>query len=132
MAGPDPKRLFIDFDGVIHAYTSPWTNPSEIADGPVVDIATGRTSIQWLTSLIQSGNFHIHIYSRRGADPSKGGIGAMRQWLLKHGMAERYVKRIKWETGKPDYFMVIDDRAHGFDGNFPQPHDLSAFKPWNK
>ena len=28
-------RRTLDFDGVIHAYTSPWTNAETISDGPV-------------------------------------------------------------------------------------------------
>ena len=128
----DPKKIFIDFDGVIHSYNSGWTVASEVHDPPVVDESTGRDAIQWLTTLLQSGDLEIHIYSRRGTDPSKGGIGAMQQWLIDHGLAPRYLKRIKWETGKPDWFLIIDDRALGFDGSFPMPHELKGFKPWNK
>lgn len=128
----DLKRIFVDFDGVIHQYDSAWTGPTEIHDGPVVDQETGKNAVQWLTTLLQSGHFEVHIYSRRCTNPKSGGIGAMTQWLINHGMAERYLKRIKFATGKPDYFLIIDDRAIGFDGHFPQPHELNTFKPWNK
>lgn len=133
MPKPTPlKKIFIDFDGVIHRYDSRWTSASEISDPPVTDLETGKDAIQWLTTLLQSGHFELHIFSRRGADPKSGGISAMQVWLAQHGLAPRYLKRLKWVTNKPDYFMIIDDRALGFDGHFPMPHDIQDFKPWNK
>ncbi|QED26679.1 hypothetical protein FRD01_05345 [Microvenator marinus] len=128
----DLKKIYVDFDGVLHAYEQPWSGPAEIKDGPVVDSNTGKDAIQWLTTLLQSGHFEVHIYSRRCSNPKSGGIGAMTQWLIDHGLAARYLKRIKFATGKPDYFLIIDDRAIGFDGHFPQPHELKDFKPWNR
>ncbi len=130
---PEPiKKLFIDFDGVIHAYESAWTRPSEIKDGPVIDSETGQSSVQWLTRVLQSGHFEVHIFSRRATDPSQGGIVAMQNWLLEHGLSPRYLKRLKFETGKPDWHLIIDDRAIGFDGDFPMAHELKSFRPWNK
>jgi len=126
------KKIFVDFDGVLHKYESRYTVPSEITDGPVVDSESGRNAVQWLTTLLQSGHFEVHIYSRRCTDPKSGGIGAMTQWFINNGMAERYLKRIKFASGKPDWFVIIDDRAIGFDGHFPAPHELKSFKPWNK
>lgn len=126
------KKIFVDFDGVIHSYNSRWTSASEVNDPPVVDTETGKDAIQWLTTMLQSGHFEIHIYSKRGTDPKSGGISAMQLWLAEHGLAPRYLKRIKWATGKPDYFLIIDDRAIGFDGTFPMPHEVQDFKPWNK
>ena len=132
MAQKPVKKLFVDFDGVIHSYSSGWLGPTEIPDPPVVDADSGRSSIDWLTSLLQSGHFSVHIYSRRAADPEDGGVQAMGQWLLKHGLARRYLDRIEWEIEKPEFFLIIDDRAHQFDGSFPEPWDLDRFKPWHK
>jgi hypothetical protein len=126
------KKLFVDFDGVIHSYGSGWKGPANIPDPPVVDPETGRTSIEWLTSLLQSGHFVVHIYSRRAADPSEGGIQAMANWLLEHGLAKRYLDRIEWETHKPEFFLMIDDRCHQFGGEFPEPWDLDRFEPWHR
>ena len=68
------KRIFVDFDGVLHRYESSYTKPSEIKDGPVVDSQTGRDAIAWLTTLLQSGHFEVHIFSRRCSDPKSGGV----------------------------------------------------------
>lgn len=130
MAGSEEKHIWIDFDGVLHSYTSGWEGPEIISDPPVVDPETGRDAIQWLTSLLQSGHFVVHIWSRRGADARSGGIGAMKIWLQKNGLPARYLKRLKFETDKPDVFLIIDDRAWNFDGSFPDPIDVKNFKPW--
>lgn len=126
------KKLLIDFDGVLHSYTSGWQGPTVIPDPPVFDDESGRSSIDWLTSLLQSGHFDVHIWSRRNADPSEGGVEAMASWLLEHGLAKRYLDRIVWESGKPEFFLVIDDRCHRFDGEFVEPWDIDRYKPWNR
>ena len=128
----DAKHLYIDFDGVLHRYNSGWQGAGVIPDDPVVDEENGRDAIQWLTSLCQSGHFVVHIFSRRGSDPSNAGVGAMKMWLMKHGMPERYLKRLKFETQKPDMWLLIDDRCMQFDGAFPDPLDIKNFKPWWK
>jgi len=61
--------LCVDFDGVIHAYTSKWTGPRNISDGPVPG------AIDWLMSLMDvpgalgamapPGKFRVMIYSSR-------------------------------------------------------------------
>lgn len=130
MAEPK-KRVFVDFDGVLHRYTSKWEGPAVIPDGPMIDTARGRSSIDWLRSLIQSGKFVIHIYSRRGADPALGGIGAMKAWLQQHGLEARYLKQLKFETGKPEMFILIDDRCLQFQGQFPEAWELERFRPWS-
>ena len=127
---PEEKHVWIDFDGVLHSYTSGWQGPAVIPDPPVVDPNTGRDAIQWLTSILQSGHFVVHIWSRRGADPRLGGINAMRVWLQQHGLDPRYLKRLKFETDKPEAFLIIDDRCMQFRGEFPDPLDMKQFKPW--
>lgn len=126
----EEKHIWIDFDGVLHSYTSGWQGADIIPDPPVVDPVTGRDAIQWLTSLLQSGHFVVHIWSRRAIDTRSGGIGAMRVWLQKHGLDVRYLKRVKFETGKPDAFVFIDDRSMPFTGEFPDPLEIKQFKPW--
>ncbi len=126
------KKILIDFDGVIHRYNSGWQGERNIPDAPVIDKESGQDAIQWLRGLLQTGHFIIHIYSRRGSDPSKGGIGAMKVWLLKNGLEERYLKRIVFEKEKPESFLVIDDRCLQFKGKFFDPIEIKNFKPWWK
>ncbi len=126
------KKILIDFDGVIHRYNSGWLGEGQIPDAPVVDTASGQDAIQWLRTLLQCGHFAIHIYSRRGSDPSKGGIGAMKTWLSRNGLESRYLKRIVFEKEKPESFLVIDDRCLQFKGEFFEPNVIKNFKPWWK
>jgi len=125
-----PKRLYVDFDGVLHSYTSGWLGPTNIPDPPVVDAETGRTSIQWLTSLLQSGHFEVHVFSRRAADPEEGGIQAMKKWLLDQDLEPRYLDRLKFPPDKPDFWLLIDDRCRQFTGEFPDPFEIKRFRPW--
>lgn len=49
------KTLCVDFDGVIHEYTSPWINAHTISDKPV------RGALEWLISV--ADEFEVCIYS---------------------------------------------------------------------
>lgn len=118
--------LFIDFDGVIHAYRKGWSGPDIIDDEPVRDAKTGKNSIQWLRELIRSGKFKIHIWSRRGRE----GAQAMAEWLVENGLEVRYLKEITFEDDKPPAHIFIDDRAIGFQGHFPGAFELSRFTPF--
>lgn len=125
------KVLSLDFDGVIHAYTSKWTAAHEILDPPVPG------AIEFLTYAVDE--FDVAIYSTRNASP--GAIAAMKAWLLIHLTAyydgvEDYARdtlsKIKFPTTKPIAFVGIDDRVLLFDGTFPSMETLHNFKPWNR
>lgn len=118
------RILCIDFDGVIHAYTTPWGGADVIFDDPVPG------AIDWLIELVKSEDFHVCIYSSRSREES--GIHAMENWLLSHGMPFRILTEIGFPTQKPAAFLTIDDRAICFDGNFPTQDTMKDFKPWNK
>jgi hypothetical protein len=115
--------LCMDFDGVIHSYSSGWQGADNIPDDPVPGA---------FAFLIKaSGFFEIAIYSSRSGQ--EGGIKAMQEWMLKHGLDSLFVcDTLKWPTEKPPAFITIDDRAICFDGTFPDPKELRNFKPWNK
>lgn len=131
------KILCVDFDGVLHSYSSGWKGADVVSDPPV------EGAIAWLGSVIALG-YDVQIFSSRSHQP--GGIEAMRKWLVKHlpvGMMlpeeyeligpEAYVEAyIKFPTEKPAAFMSIDDRGFCFRGTFPSPLELETFKPWNK
>lgn len=125
--------LCVDFDGVVHLYTSPWERADIIADGPVPG------AIKWLWKATEW--FNVCIYSSRSK--SEAGIKAMREWLSynagvelgsDHPMAQVDHCPITFAREKPAAFLTIDDRAVCFEGDWNDldPSELLQFKPWNK
>ncbi len=131
--------LCLDFDGVIHSYTSGWMGPTEIQDPPVPG------AMEFLVKAYEV--FNINIYSSRSGTDE--GIAAMKFWLAKH-MADHFsvfgntgihpveqaeifaFAKTYWPTKKPPAMVTIDDRAITFTGTWPDIGDLLAFQPWNK
>lgn len=147
--------ICLDFDGVLHSYTTPWTNAWTIPDPPVPG------AIEWLMN--SRKQFELAILSSRSK--SLRGRWAMKRWLRYHlgefmwkgdnwdtlgdvaltrpwtgadcdeMIAEfcgRIVREIRWPWFKPAAFLTIDDRALCFDGQWPELNRIAAFKPWNK
>lgn len=114
--------ICIDFDGVIHSYTSGWKGVDVISDPPV------EHAIYALR--MYTGYFDVCIYSSRSKESA--GIDAMKKWLLDNGLEPQYLSKIRFPTQKPAAFLTIDDRAICFHGYFPSPKEIKAFKPWNK
>jgi hypothetical protein len=138
--------LCIDFDGVAHAYTSPWKGPDVISDNVVPGF------FEWAENANQS--FELVIYSSRSKKDS--GISAMRKWFIeqfrlyceslhaeefadaesptdiKLKAGGRPVIHLQFANEKPPAFLTIDDRAVCFEGSWPDPQELLKFKPWNK
>lgn len=128
----EPKKytVAVDFDGVIHSYTTPWVDAKTIPDPPVVG------AISWLFRLIQ--RFEVAIYSTR--NHQRGGVSAMRKWLKLHADAlwyespgHRGLEEITFPKTKPAALVYVDDRAFRFDGeNFPEAEEIHALRPWGK
>lgn len=119
--------ICLDFDGVLHSYTSGWQRADVVLDPPVAGMAS------FLELL--SAHFKIAVYSSRSHQP--GGIAAMQNWLqnalkLKFGDLPYWYKDIEWPTEKPAAHVSIDDRALTFTGRWPSIDELRRFKPWNK
>lgn len=123
--------LVLDFDGVIHSYTSGWEGADVISDPPV----DGAMRFIWEAS----EHFRVAIYSSRSNQVL--GRQAMKRWLTKHFLehwaadrtaADDKLAEIEWPTAKPSAFVTIDDRALTFDGTWPDIKTLQEFKPWNK
>lgn len=122
--------LCLDFDGVVHSYTSGWKGPRVIPDPPVPG------AIEFILTAMQT--FEVNIFSSR----SRYWFGRfmMTQWLfteiarhLGDTIATAHVmKEIKFPKHKPAAMVSIDDRALTFDGMWPQMDVLKKFKPWNK
>lgn len=124
--------LCVDFDGVIHAYTSPWTNEATISDGPVPG------ALAWLAKA--SEWFDVQVYSSRSK--SEAGIQAMRLWFARQCASEFPMSHplnnspfpISFASEKPSAFLTLDDRAICFEGKWDalNPEEMVRFKPWNK
>jgi hypothetical protein len=119
--------LCLDFDGVLHSYTSGWTLIDQIKDPPVPG------AMDFLLSASQ--HFQIHVFSSRSKDPR--GLNAMNTWLEGHiksrfGGIPGWFDDIRWPTDKPAAHITLDDRALTFTGKWPHPQQLLNFKPWNR
>jgi len=132
--------ICVDFDGVIHSYTSKWIDETTIPDPPVPG------ALRWLWKATEW--FDVQIYSSRSK--LEAGRAAMLKWMIAesakefgigHPMSgfdeERPVELaypITFAHEKPAAFLTIDDRAICFEGDWSdlEPADLLGFKPWNK
>jgi hypothetical protein len=126
MSGKKPI-LCLDFDGVLHAYTSGWQGVDVIPDGPVPG------AMFFLLQAVR--RFDVCIYSTRSNDPA--GIMAMdraiKEWLDAELLPVQVAEvrwHIKFPAEKPPAMVTIDDRAVTFTGAFPSVEDLLAFKTW--
>ena len=129
--------ICVDFDGVIHSYTSGWKGVANIPDPPVPH------AIEWLKQHLPLPDAiccmapsytgpTVVIYSSRSK--SWRGRRAMKKWFIKHGLPACYITEgvLQFPTKKPAAFLTIDDRAICFDGTFPTTKEMLDFKPWNK
>lgn len=149
--------LCLDFDGVIHGYTSRWKGASVIPDPPVPG------ALRFIAEAMKT--YDVNIFSSRSHQ--WGGKRAMKRWLRGEyealGQAETMlqpwwadlvidmgaatmepwyvanrdaaaaiVAKIKFPWFKPPAKITIDDRALTFTGAWPSITQLDAFKPWNK
>lgn len=124
--------LCLDFDGVIHSYSSGWKGATEISDPPV------DGALSFIVEAMKY--FRVAIYSTRSNTPE--GRAAMQQWLgywsvdKTHGMPPDFDHgtwgALEWPNEKPPALITIDDRAICFMGVWPEMEALRTFKPWNK
>jgi hypothetical protein len=125
------KILCLDFDGVMHSYTSGWLGAAVITDPAVPGLFEFLEAVK--------GEFDIQVFSSRSHQD--GGVEAMLEWV----MAERKLWRerggkppadtpltLSFPKEKPAAFVSIDDRAITFNGQWPSLETLVNFEPWNK
>lgn len=129
--------LCLDFDGVLHSYTSGWKGADTIPDAPVPGM------VSFLEKAV--AQFDVQVFSSRTGQP--GGMDAMKSWLeynimdhfggamadpteLERAIAIR--DAIGWPTEKPPAMVTLDDRAIQFTGEWPAVGWLKAFQPWHK
>lgn len=144
--------LCLDFDGVIHSYSSGWKGAAVIPDVPVPG------ALEFIVKALD--HFRVAIFSSRSHQ--WGGRRAMKRWLraelaqldteacpwwglrvlrsvtmdpweeeIRHAI-NLVIREIEWPLFKPPALITIDDRAVCFDGTWPGLTTLQAFKPWNK
>lgn len=125
------QTICVDFDGVLHAYRTPWRGAHIIPDEPVAG------ALEWLESAVD--DFAVCIYSARSRQP--GGIDAMKRWLAKWAIShfdhdqvalKRFMAKLRFPTEKPPAILYIDDRAWCFRGQFPTKQQIQTFRPWNR
>jgi hypothetical protein len=118
------KRIMIDFDGVIHSYTSGWTG-LEPVDKPV----PGAKEFIWH---LQSLGYHVSIFTTRALHD--GGPQAVTRWLADHGFIDCDKIDIPVVGVKYGAELYIDDRAYRFNGLWDELYqivDSGSFKPWH-
>jgi hypothetical protein len=125
---PEPGTRYtvaVDFDGVLHSYSSPWVDAATIPDPPVPG------ALEWLAEMLR--HFDVAILSTR--NHQEGGVEAMQAWLARHGCwdeGDRGVESITFPIYKPPALIYIDDRGYRFAGTFPTRHEIHTLRPWNK
>ena len=148
--------LTLDFDGVIHSYTSGWKGARIIPDPPVPGV--GEFIVKAMT------RFQIAVFSSRSHQWE--GRRAMRKYVEKlltetcfdnftlyetarvahlgrpsktpytllqicNEMIELF-ECIQFPLFKPASVVSLDDRALTFDGTWPSVESLVNFKPWDR
>jgi len=121
--------LCLDFDGVIHSYTTRWQATDLIPDPPTEGF------FEW--AIKADKVFRLVVYSSRSRTPE--GIAAMKRWLTGEFRDWRArggfgpLPAFEFAHEKPAAFMTIDDRAVRFEGDWSvlEPSTLLRMKPWN-
>ncbi len=103
------KTVAIDFDGVIHKYSSGWKGDDIIPDGMV---ESSDFSIRLLRR-----KYNVVIFSCRAKTQS--GKDAIKKWLDEHNIQVDDITNIK-----PHAFIYIDDKGAKFNGNWEEILDL--------
>jgi hypothetical protein len=116
------KGIALDFDGVVHSYTSDWTTAEEIRDPPTPG------AIEFIRAAL--GEFEVTIFSVRAQE--HGGREAIHAWLRKHGLSKHEAEDVRITSEKPRAVIYIDDRGFCFRGTFSSLEAIHAFKPWNR
>lgn len=112
------RTICVDFDGVLHSYTSPWVDAETIPD-PLVPGA-----VAFLREAVE--HYQVIIFSTRAK--TVAGVLAMRAYLNAHGLGD-VTPLLGYSYEKVPALAYIDDRAWRFAGTFPTMQDIAA-QPW--
>jgi hypothetical protein len=123
---PDRYTVAVDFDGVIHSYTSAWVSEEFIPDPPV------EGAIEWLNEI--SRHFTVVIHTTRGR--TFEGRAAVFHYLRDHGYTGGTAESggIKVTHEKIPALVYVDDRGWRFTGpgSFPTVREIHEARPWNR
>lgn len=131
MPKPYKPILCLDFDGVIHSYTSGWKGAHVIPDQPV------KGAAEFI--IAAADHYQIAIFSSRSK--SLRGRWAMQTYIRdllgscppsNENKYDFLYEEIQYPWFKPSAYITIDDRAITFTGEWPSFSELREFKPWNK
>lgn len=110
----------VDFDGVIHSYTSGWLGADVIIDPPV------DGAIEWLNKIVKK--FNVVILTTRGNQGNANEV--IMKYLIDNGYSG---PELLVTNEKVASIIYIDDRGWRFTGsNFPSVNDIYKAKPWFK
>lgn len=104
-----PHTVGLDFDGTLHAYTSPFDE--DVLDGPEPG------ALEFVQGLLRDG-YAVVVYSTR-ANTSKG-RGVITRWLTEHKFPARHMRVT---SDKPAAVAYVDDRAVSYDRSRPREWD---------
>lgn len=102
------RALCLDFDGVLHSYTSGWVGHSEIPDPPV------EGAVLACRDLVEAG-WVLYVLS------SRSDLRPVAAWLALWDFPPMALTRTK-----PIAVAYVDDRAVRFEGDWPSIRKLFA------
>ena len=118
------KTICIDFDGVIHDYSTGWRG-IDVFNEPVSGAKEGTASLK-------EQGWTIIIYTTRNDTP------ALREWLEENQITYDYINENpnqpeESDKGKLIASVYLDDRAVLFDGNWELAVEKTlGFTPWQE
>ena len=155
---PLPRKpiLCLDFDGVLHQYSSGWKGPRVIPDAPVpgmveflldararfeLAVLSSRSSYwfgRWAMKRWLRAHLTAYLNDVQEGQPGYGrmlelGAATWEPWcVLARDEAARIVREIDFPRHKPPAMVTLDDRAIQFEGKWPDVGTLASFQPWNR
>ena len=131
------KLLSLDFDGVIHSYTSGWHDVDVAKDDPV----PGAAEFLHHAATV----FDVQVFSSRSSSllgrqcMRNYIIYMMNEWFKTVRLDSKYEEAASWVYSNIQFpkekgpcWLHIDDRVICFDGVWPDLTTIDQFKPWNK
>jgi hypothetical protein len=135
---PREFTVAVDFDNVLHSYTSPWSHAADIKDPPLPD------ALAWLEQFAADGaRIILHTCRLTGWNPMQAGFfagdpdavqAAIWEWLKRHGLSEAACARVSLWTwvGKPHADAYVDDKAIAFCGDFMSASKLKGMVAYHR